>query len=481
MRFSEHFGIERDEADDWFDPHMTIDTRLFVDPLLLLEAGEEWAEAHAELIAHFVHCYELVAKASGPSSVSAQAARRLLTFPEPYEVGLGYTESGTRGSGAGDKFAGRMVDGIAVAIAAGLVTPEHIEEIGILNEGLGADRISDAAVNVLKARFISYTQAVARRHDLPLVGHKVRHARVSVEHARWVDEVVELPSNPATGRPIILLPERILGEIPTLNAEDWFDSHFNEDIRLSLNLPVGQAVSKSSIVEFARRHPDRVRDWAREQTSRPDLSGYDFGADRLGVVQWDRDPAAFAVENALPFRSVASSEELLDLIAEVIERFRHFVEQQRGWSLLWNDDGSEKPEQAVQLSFLGMAQQYLRQFDVELDREVELGRGPVDFKASSGTTIRVLIEIKKLHNGKFWNGLEDQLISYLRSDGSGHGWFLAVQYRNNRAAVNRLRELPKRVKAAALAHGAALRYASVDARRPLSASKIDSGAAPTSL
>ena len=53
---------------------------------------------------------------------------------------------------------------------------------------------------------------------------------------------------------------------------------------------------------------------------------------------------------------------------------------------------------------------------IELDREVELGRGPVDFKASSGTSARLLIEVKKLHNGRFWNGLRYQLPSYLQSD-----------------------------------------------------------------
>ncbi len=37
-----------------------------------------------------------------------------------------------------------MADGIATAIAAGLAQPEHIEEIGILNVGIGPDRISDA-------------------------------------------------------------------------------------------------------------------------------------------------------------------------------------------------------------------------------------------------------------------------------------------------------------------------------------------------
>lgn len=260
MRFSEHFGIKRSDEDDWFDPHLTIDTKLFIDPLLLLSAGGDWTGAHAELIAHFVRCYELVAKSVGRDSVSDKAARRLLTFPEPFELGLGYTAAGTRGSGSGDSYAVRMADGIAVAIAAGLAQPEHVEEIGILNEGVGADRISDATANVIKARLISYTQDVARRHGVPLERHKVRHTRVTLELARWHDEEVELPTNPTSGSPVILVPEFLLNKLPTLNAEDWFDSHFNEDIRQSMNLPVGQAVSKADIVSWARQHPERVRD-----------------------------------------------------------------------------------------------------------------------------------------------------------------------------------------------------------------------------
>lgn len=473
MRFSETFAIERTKEDDWFDPHLTIDTKLFIDPLLLLEAGGDWAQAHAELIAHFVHCYGLVAKATTPTSVSAKAARRLLTFPEPYELGLGYTASGTRGSGSGDRFAARMADGIAVAIAAGLDQPEHIEEIGILNEGIGADRISDATANVIKARLIAYTQAVARRHEIPLETHKVRNARVSLDAARWHDEAVELPTNPVTQRPIILVPEFLLNGLPTLNADDWFNSHFNDDIRLSLNLKVGEGVTKASIVQFARRNPERVRQWARTQTSREDLMGYDFGGDPLGIVQWDREPARFALEHPLPARMVVTHDDLVELVAEVVDRFRHFVEEQRGWSLLWNDEDTPKPEAAAQLLFLGLAQPYLRQFNVELDREVELGRGPVDFKASSGTSARLLIEVKKLHNGKFWNGLRYQLPSYLTSDSSAHGWFISVQYRSNRSAIDRLRILPAEVARVATKIGKKLRFSAVDARPPLSASKIE--------
>jgi hypothetical protein len=118
MRFSEAFGIELTPEDTWFDPHLTVDTALFLDPIQLL-ANREWVEAHEELIDHFVHCYELVARAAGSTSNSAVAVRTLLTFPEPFEFCLGYTAAGTAGAGSGARYARQIADGIAVAVARG--------------------------------------------------------------------------------------------------------------------------------------------------------------------------------------------------------------------------------------------------------------------------------------------------------------------------------------------------------------------------
>jgi hypothetical protein len=63
----------------------------------------------------------------------------------------------------------------------------------------------------------------------------------------------------------------------------------------------------------------------------------------------------------------------------------------------------------------------IRLLNVEIDREVELGRGPVDFKIASGSTFRLLVEAKKAHNGKFWHGLDTQLPSYLAADSCDDG------------------------------------------------------------
>ena len=111
-------------------------------------------------------------------------------------------------------------------------------------------------------------------------------------------------------------------------------------------------------------------------------------------------------------------------------------------------------------------------FDVELDREVELGRGPVDFKLSSGSTYCILVEFKKTHNGKFWNGLERQLTSYMRSDQCNEGWLVAVRYRSGRQHDRRVAELQTRTIATARKVGANVQHFTIDARKPQSASRL---------
>jgi len=474
MRFSEAFGLKLTKSDDWFDPHLGIDTKLFVDPIFLFtETSAQWKGAHDELVDHFAHCFTLIAGGGSKSSPQAKMAQRLLVFPEPVEFGLGYTEDSTRGAGSGGRFAQTMVDGIAVAISRGILRPKHIEEVGILTEGIGADRISDATCNVLKHRFIKYTQRVAARHGIPMASHVVVNSSCIAAQGRWLSQAVDLPTNPLTGKAVLLVPRRFLNTLPVLNANDWFDSSLNSDLRQQLNVNVGQRVSKRKIVELARQHPDRIRTWADEQESRPDLKGYDFDADRRGLINWDRAGREFAAANPLTTISqVTNQEELRGLLQSVLELFKRFVEQQGGWRLLWNDDGSEKPEEALQLAFLGVAQNYLRLFNVELDREVELGRGPVDFKLSQGSKVRILVEFKKTTSGKFWNGLEHQLTSYMTSDGCAEGWFVAVRYRDGRQHDAKVTELHRRTAKASLDLGATVKHFYVDARRPVSASRI---------
>ena len=471
MRFSEAFKVQRNQHDDWFDPDLSIDTPLFIDPLLLLMSDQRWHDAHDELIEHFVKCYDLVAKSISLESTSAKIASRILTFPEPSEFCLGYTAAGTRGAGAGDGFAKKLIESIDVAIKAGLAKPSHIEELGILNKRFGADRISDATCNILKAHFIAYTQEVCNRHNIPMEYRKVKNARFDKERNNWINEEVELPINKKSNSPIILTPETFLNDLPILNADNWFNSNLNDDLRTDLNLKIGQRVNKDKLVTLARQNASRVREWIDQVASKNDLNGYNYIEDPMGIIQFDRQPVKFALENPLDRERVATQKDLSILVEDILNKFKIFIEEQRGWELLWNSDNTEKPENAVQLAFLGMARPYLARYNVELDREVELGRGPVDFKLSSGSEKKLLIEVKKLHNGRFWNGLERQLPSYLTSDGSIEGWFVSVRYRDKGSADSKLKELPGRVDKLNT-DTRRIRFISIDARRKDSASKL---------
>jgi hypothetical protein len=346
MKLSTHLGITRGPSDDWFDPDLAVDTRLFLDPFLLLDEQSDptspWAPAHDQLIAHFARCYELLAKGASAGTTSERIVRGLLTFPEPSELCLGYTASGTSGSGSGARNARLIIGSIVIAIAAGLDRPQHIEEIGILNEGIGADRISDAACNVLKPLIIMYTKEVAHHHRLPTSKLRVRHSRCNVVTGRWIDEDHDLPENPFTGRPVLLVPQRFLNRLPVLNADDWFDSTFNADLRRDLNVHVGQRVPKREIVRLARKHPDRIRRWADQLREAGDVHGYDFAQDPLGVVRWQEAGEGFAEDHPVSVR-VRTAAELEDFVRMLLELYRLFIEDQGGWRLLWNDDNTEKP------------------------------------------------------------------------------------------------------------------------------------------
>lgn len=195
MLFSEVFNVSRGPEDDWFDSILDTDTPLFVDPFLIFkENRSHWHGAHDQLISHFDTCFHLIAEGNrNPRSPSYRKALRLLTFPEPREFCLGYTESGTKGAGGGEGYARTIAQAMEAAISRGLSNLKHFEELGILNEGIGPDRISDATCNVLRSRFIAYTEAVVARHSLPTEPVTVPYASYDPNRLAWSSEKRDLP------------------------------------------------------------------------------------------------------------------------------------------------------------------------------------------------------------------------------------------------------------------------------------------------
>ena len=474
MLFSEVFGVSAATDDDWFDPIVNADTELFVDPFLIF--GEQtgfWSGAHDVLISHFDQAFKFVAESGlKPAHLAYKKAVDMLVFREPHELCLGYTARGTAGAGSGTGYARLIAAAISEAIRRGLHHPKHFEELGVLQEGIGADRISDITCTILKARIIEYTQQVARRHGIPCASHRIFASSFDPRRKRWNSDPVEVPTNPTTGGPLLLVPKRFLRDLPSLNDQDWWDYYENEKLRTDLNYEIQGHVDKKTIVGTARRHPDLVRQWAEAKD--PDsATPYDLARDQNGVYRWDQEARRWADAHPQVIAEPSSEAEFIAVIELIIGQFKLFIEEQGGWSLLW-DKGhkSEKPEAAAQLLFRGIAQHYCRANNISLDAEVNLGRGPVDFKFSRGYRRRAHLEVKKVHNGRFWNGLREQLPSYMRSDEVNLGWFLAVLYRDAPTSAERVRGLPAIVRSVEKERGIRLRPVVMDGRPKESASKL---------
>lgn len=475
MYFSEVHGVDPKGA-DWFDPLMDVDTQLFIDPFLLYKEGDgDWAGADDAIAEYFQRGFELLAgHHSNPSSLQYRKTIELMLFPEPSEFGLGFTSSGTRGSGTARGFARRIVVAMSEAIERGLRDLHHFEELGVLVDKIGKDRISDITGNILKPQFIEYTQRICNELSIPTEELEVEHSEFDEQRMRWLPGKHRLPCNPVTGRAVLLTPKRFLRELPTLHSSDWWnfvEPYFRDD----LNLDLARKLRKEDIVALARRYPETVREWTDASSARA-AEPYDVDRDPEGLHLWRAATRDIASTLPLEDGSVSSAADVSDFVARVNGKFKLFVEEKGGWRLLWNDDTRKpKRETAVQLLYKGVVESYCDAHDVRLEREVELGRGPVDFVFSKTARSRVLMEVKKMNNGDFWNGLEAQLTSYLTSDECDHGWFLAVRFGNTPVQVERTDTLRERTRDAADESGFAIRSDWVDARWKKSASNLEPG------
>lgn len=473
MKFSELFAVDRVKEEDWFDPILTLDTRLFLDPFLLYsdEMGV-FQGSHSDIIAFFNSVFKLIATSGGDqSSPHWRRALGLLQFPEVPELCLGYTGAGTRGSGSGGGLARLIAGALWEAVQAGLTELRHFEEIGILRQGIGADRISDITAGLIRRRLAEYTTAICKAHKVPLQKVNLLRGSFDVATRRWTPFNIRLPKNPYNGRAILLVPRRYLRSLPTVNADDFWDysfDHVNETLRAEFSEDVTRNVDKGTIVEFARRHPEVRAQYIASLDSRR-ADSYDFSRDEQGVVRW-YDEAAQYCENHPLGAGVQTAAEFDNAIDSMLQEFKHFVEENAGWRLLVNDNGVPRGEQAAQLLCLGTVIHYCRSKDIDVTREANIGRGPVDFKVARGYRLRALIEVKLAKNTRFWNGLEQQLPTYLQAERVDRGYFIVIMQSDG--DLRRVLHIQNRIAAVRKATGLRIDYVGVDARRPPSASTL---------
>lgn len=431
MLFSEHYQVTIGNDDDWFDPILNRDTKLFIDPFLIFQLKhEDFKEAHQKVVNFFNHTFELIAKSSGNSqSIHYQKALNILLFPEARELCLGYASDSTMGAGSGYGFSKVIAGAIWASIKAGITHIDHFEELSIFNEGIGADRISDMTANLIRDDFIAYTKKICTRHQVPLVRKQTRNAYYDFETNTWISGAVDLPINPFTNRHVFLVPTSFIRPLPMINPDDFWDyvcSRENEILRSNFSYHLKSKVNKKQIVELARANLQVVERYVEFREQRQ-ANPYNLEHDPDSYYQWYKRGKEYANSHALEYTPPTTQEELYALVKVIVNKFKHYVEMVRGYEVLWAE-GRPRAESVSQRVFAGIALPYCEIADIDISKETNLGAGPVDFKLSRGLSKRALIEVKLANNSKFWNGLSQQLPEYLHTEQITDGIFLVVAY-----------------------------------------------------
>jgi len=250
---------------------------------------------------------------------------------------------------------------------------------------------------------------------------------------------------------------QISGSVERANQQE----NENEQIRTDFSVDISQRVKKSDIIEFAKKHPTiRQKYISAIEKQKPDP--YDLTKDKNGVVGWYEASKKYCEKEPISVH-FHSEDEFLATIQNLLLEFRNYVENNGGWKLLWNENLTPKREEASQFLMQGIIKFWCRANNIDLSREVNIGRGPVDFKMSQGHEFRALLELKLAKNTKFWNGLSKQLPKYLEAEGVSIGYFISVLKTEN--DLKRMKDIQARVEEVNQATEYQIRALFIDATR----------------
>lgn len=207
---------------DFVIPRIGMDIPVGIDPFLLYKSKTA--------LFRDLHRLMLEAFNAGIDAVTRGAladARAILDFPEEPAIGFGYTKRGKGGSGVGSYMAGLIVETVASSPGLQERRIHHVEEMQLLAAGIGPDRVSDIAANLLKQFLIEYTQRQATIWQIPLRSGVPIHHVYDHNSKEWIDTHADLPVDGTDGSPILLVPRRLVRQLPWINYDDFLRTEFS--------------------------------------------------------------------------------------------------------------------------------------------------------------------------------------------------------------------------------------------------------------
>lgn len=430
--FSDFFNVEEKVIDEYGAINISLinELPLFVDPFLLFSSEDKkLKKIHDEMISYLKF---LQIKSEQIDELSGGMLKSWFMFSEVKQTWLGFSLSGNAGRGLGLDFAKGLFNGFKTVFKSfskeAILQEAHMEKLCLISDKVGKDKISDFTTNFCKQYLLEYTERFAKRFLSPDQCQYFNVDKVSFDYKteRWNPHTYFLPS--FNGDYVLLTPKSILTRDDTfINKSDMVSniqllasSIEDEALRFQLNnyfellfSDSDKKITKSDKDEateiFIRTHPeiiDYYLKYKEEHKSEAESASKEHVDEVNQLLITQMKQLSDKLEKATDFYNTIPNAH--EETRKRIEYFKHVIEDQEGYKLFYVNDKPVRSESDLQVLYR------LVWFGTKLDvnREVNNGRGPVDYKSSFGKGNATLVEFKLASNSKLKQNLNHQVDIY---------------------------------------------------------------------
>ena len=428
--FSDFFRVDSDAVEQYgaFDISLLADLPLFVDPFLLFNSKKpEYRQLHDKIIRYL----RFLREKSESQQLSKGLIKAWFRFPEIQQNWLGFSQTGNQGRGLGPMFAESLHIYLGKLFSSfgdeQITKGSHLEKLCLIRDGVGRDNISDFTNNLILDFLLDYTQTFARKHIDKELRQRflVPKVRFNYETESWESVEFDLPV--LDGTFVLLTPKDILTRDETwINKTDFIDQFQsipdaidNDALRAQVNNYFKNQLPRDptrkdehrAAVETMMQYPEIVDYFIKYKEDRGDqavsISAQKVSfSEYLYLHQFKSLPDLLRKETQFYTLAGNTHEEAM----KRVQFLKDVIENKGGHRIFYYKGVPVERETDVHILY----RMTWFATDADVSREVNDGRGPVDFKVSKGLD-KTLVEFKLAKNSQLKKNLKKQAEVYAKA------------------------------------------------------------------
>ncbi len=245
-----------------------------------------------------------------------------------------------------------------------------------------------------------------------------------------------LPKDPFSDIPCLLLPKSILTDLPI--ALDFSHIEYvvsrNQELRNNLNSKIGAGWKKilkdkkserkqvwDTILKNQNDFINLEKSYINEANNK---KGYDFREDIKGANIYYKE--ALREVSLNPIDEKLDGLKIFEIVEIVLKKFKKSIEFDGGNRFLYTNDNKVRHESYSQALLFIVSDVYSDICNIDVNREVKIGRGIIDVKFSVGSKDKVIVETK-LSKNDILKGYQKQLPLYMESEETIYGYYVVIK------------------------------------------------------